>query len=105
MLLKIHVVGGKKVVAVCDSELVGKKFVEGHISLDLERCRSFYDGEKISDTQRIVFAIKEAQSANLVGHRCVEVAKKAGLITDDDVFFISGVPHVILYNLSVIAKK
>ncbi len=101
MYLKIHKIRGKTIIAACDSELLGKKFSEGAFILDLERHRSFYEGQKAGGPEAILNAVRIADSANLVGPKCVAIAVKAGLASEEQVASISGVPHLQIYKFSL----
>jgi len=47
MIVKIHKSRERKILAVCDNELFGKKFEEGKLRLDLSS--EFYDGEEVQE--------------------------------------------------------
>lgn len=98
MYLKIHQNPNGKVVAVCDRELIGKVIEEGQRCLDLERYRSFYVGE-ISDREKVEGSLREFQSANLVGQRCVRIAVDMGLAEEDDIMYIKETPYIQIYKI------
>ncbi len=86
-------------IAMCDSELLGKTFTEGKKELDLERYADFYKGELMTEKMAMELAAKdEIYSANVVGERSVEAFIKAGVITKADVMKIAGIPIVHLYR-------
>ena len=91
MLAKIHKThDGKIVVAVCDSLLFGKKFVEANLQLDLTT--DFYNGEELEDDE-IGDLIRNAYSVNLVGEQSVALGIKEGVIEEKNVIKVQGVPH------------
>jgi len=81
---------GERMVAVCDCDLVGKKFCEGKLVLDLSG--DFYMGQE-STPEAAVDILKGATVANLVGAEAVRCGVEAGLIHEDCIIRISGIPH------------
>lgn len=81
---------GEVMVAVCDPHLIGKKFSEGKLFLDVNE--AFYKGELVSRDAAVDY-LKRATVANLVGEIAVRCGKEAGLIHDDGVMTIEGIPH------------
>ena len=85
------------VVAVCDSELVGKKFEEGNFQLDVKD--SFYKGEKLEE-KRVIQVMqsmsKEDSTFNIVGEKSVNTALKAGIISEQGIKKIQGVPFALV---------
>jgi len=95
MLVKIHE-SYRKIVAVCDAELIGKKFIEGNIQLDLTS--EFYGGKKMKETEviEILKGLNEDDSTfNIVGKKSVAAAIKAGIIDKSGVMKIKGIPHAL----------
>ena len=88
----------REVVAICDSELLGKYFEEGNFQLDVKE--SFYKGNKKTEQEviQIILDMKsEDATFNLVGERAVNAAIKAGLISEDSVRKIQGIPSVLVF--------
>jgi len=90
ILAKVHVINSKKLVAVCDSDLLGKKFEENELQLDLTG--EFYKGEKVSE-EELKAALKGAYTVNFIGKEAVELGIKNGLIKKENIATVSGVPH------------
>lgn len=91
MYLKIHDAGmGRTIVAVCDKELIGKKLVQG--DLEINATERFYKGDEVSE-EEIVKVLKEAANINLLGKKAVDIAVKTGIIAEENVLMIQGVPH------------
>ncbi|MEK6954952.1 MAG: DUF424 family protein [Candidatus Micrarchaeota archaeon] len=86
----------KRIVAICDEELLGKVFEEGDLVLDLVKYRSFYDGEKVSEGQ-VADLLEGAMSYNLVGKKSIAAATKAIAINPKGIKTIKGVPHLQIY--------
>ena len=88
----------REVVAICDSELLGKYFEEGNFQLDVKE--SFYKGNKKTEQEVIQIIIdmkSEDATFNIVGERAVNAAIKAGLISEDSVRKIQGIPFVLVF--------
>jgi len=91
MITKIHkTFDGRGVLAVCDSDLLGKKFEEKDLQIDLTS--NFYKGEEKKE-EEILELFKIASIINLVGKKSVELGIKAGIIDKEKVIKIKGVPH------------
>ncbi|MBD3397977.1 DUF424 family protein [Candidatus Micrarchaeota archaeon] len=98
MYINLSVRGEKRIVAACDSELLGQVFEEGGAILDLERHKSFYMGEK-ADAGKLGNALGKFDSANLVGKKAVGVALERGIAEKEDVKYIKKVPHLQIYRI------
>lgn len=90
MVKKHRTRDGKLILAVCDSELIGKKFEQGKIQLDLTT--GFYKGEEKTESE-ILLMIQGAYILNLVGEKSVKLALKQGLIDETHILNIQGIPH------------
>ncbi|MFA5357306.1 MAG: DUF424 family protein [archaeon] len=96
MIAKIHQIDQRKILAVCDKEHIGKTFESGKITFTASA--KFYGGKEIS-AEEFEEMLKEADSANLFGNKCVEIAQKKGLITESGVILISGIKHSQIYQM------
>ena|SRR3989338_10886613 len=94
----------RDVVAICDSELLGKCFEEDIFQLDIKE--SFYKGDTLKGTSKkteqeviqIIIDMKsEDATFNIVGERAVNAAIKAGLISEDSVRTIQGIPFALVF--------
>jgi len=93
--LKVHR-SYRSVVAICDSELIGKKFEEGKRQLYLRE--NFYQGDLLSEEETINQIRKQAMedsTFNIVGEKSTEAAIKAGVITKESIDKINGVPFAL----------
>ena len=91
MFLKIHKTY-RDIIAICDSELIGKKFEQGKFQIDVKD--SFYKGEEISEERAIEIMknfSKEDATFNIVGEKSINTALKAGIISEQGVKEIQGV--------------
>lgn len=91
MIVKIHFVGdGRKVIAICDKKILGKKFTEGRRQLDLSS--GFYKGSEKSEKE-ILALIKENDILNLVGEEAIRFAVKKNFISKGNIVKIKSIPH------------
>ncbi|MBU0532478.1 DUF424 family protein [Candidatus Micrarchaeota archaeon] len=98
MYLKIHETQTGRIVAICDKELIGKVLDDGTVYMDLDRHRAFYIGERAGDDD-VKSALKEFDSANLVGSRCVSIAISMDIIDKEEIMYINKIPYVQIYRL------
>jgi len=90
MLVKHHTKDGRDIVAVCDKELIDRKFEENGKQLDLTS--EFYKGEE-KDEMEIGDIIRNADIVNLVGKRAVDLGLAEEVISKENVIMIDGIPH------------
>ena len=96
MFVKIHK-SYRDVVAICDSELIGKKFEDEKFQLDVKE--NFYMGDKVLEKEAIGIMkdmIKEDATFNIVGEKSVNAALKAEIICEEQVGEIQGVPFAMV---------
>lgn len=86
---KIHMSGENKILAVCDSSIMGKKLEEGNLALDVKR--EFYGGEKIGNGVAMLF--QNTNIINIVGDDAISLAVKEGWISKKNILKIKGIPH------------
>ncbi len=88
--LRVIETEGEKIVAICDEELLGRRFSEGGIVLYADP--KFYGGSLVP----LSVALVEAQDAtiiNMIGEKIVRAAIEAGLVHPQAVLRVEGVPH------------
>ena len=90
MIVKVHRNDENIILAVCDKEIIGKRFVEKDMQLDLTS--NFYKGKEVSD-DKLCYLIKKAYIVNLVGNKSVQFGIKEGIISEDHVITIKKIPH------------
>jgi len=84
-------------VAVCDSELIDKKFEEGDRQLDLTG--TFFKGEEKSTEEArkiLVHARAEDATFNFVGEKSVDIAKELSIAKDSGIIKIQDVPVALV---------
>ena len=86
----------RRVVAVCDSNLLGKKFEEGKRQLDIRE--NFYKGSEFDEKEAINqlnrHSVEDA-TFNIVGEKSVNASIKAQIIGDDSIGEVSGIPFAL----------
>jgi len=85
------------IVAICDSEILGKYFDEGILQLDIKE--SFYKGKEVSEQElREIMEdmIREDATFNIVGKKSIKVALEVGLITDESIGYVKGIPFALV---------
>ncbi|MFW6083537.1 MAG: DUF424 domain-containing protein [Thermoplasmatota archaeon] len=90
---QIYERGNDVLLAACDKELLGKKFEEEEIQLDVSE--SFYGGDE-ADKEKICDEIKRSNIVNLVGENIINAVIQAGFGNEEDVLWIDGTPHLQL---------
>ncbi len=90
MIVKVHRSQGKIMLAICDSDLIGKKYEEKELQLDLTS--DFYKGTK-EPKEKLELLVKAASMMHFVGKKSVNYGIKEGLIEKSNVGKIKGIPH------------
>ena len=96
MLIKIHKTY-RDVVAICDSNLIGKKFEQDKFQLDVKE--SFYKGEETTSEKAIELMQKLSEqdsTFNIVGENSVNTALKAGIISKSGIKKIQDIPFALI---------
>ncbi|VVB84253.1 Uncharacterised protein [uncultured archaeon] len=96
MYMKKYDVELQTMVAVCDRNIVGKKFREGDLVLKLEE--NFYKGAEASEKD-VKEALLSATIANIAGKKSIACAVDCGCIDPDTIIFIEGVPHAQMVRI------
>ncbi|MCX8202290.1 MAG: DUF424 family protein [Candidatus Micrarchaeota archaeon] len=100
ILINIMKKGKWTIIAVCDSSLIGKKYTDGKICLDLDKYRKFYLGEELEKIEDIDLKLKEAAVINVVGKLSVEFIEKKGFdVKNCRLIGKEKVPHIQIYRL------
>ena len=86
----------RKVVALCDEDLLGKKFIDGEKQLDVKE--SFYTGE-VMDKEKVIHIIKceaaDDSTFNIVGKESIACAIEAGIIDKGGVSKLQNIPFAL----------
>lgn len=90
IFLKIYPIQDGFLLAGCDADIIGKKFCEGKLKIEISR--EFYCGEEV-DENTFLNQLKNCTIVNLVGKKVIKLAIKHGFIDKKCVIKIKGVPH------------
>ncbi len=96
MWVKIHK-SYRAIVAICDDNLLGKKFEEGVKQLDVRE--NFYNGQQINKEELAKLIKREAKedaTFNIVGQESLQIAVETGLIAKNSWKIVNGVPFILV---------
>lgn len=96
MYMKQYDTQGQLLIAVCDKEIIGKKFHEGELMLSLDS--GFYKGIDASESD-VKEALLCATIANIAGEKAIACAVECGCVDPDTVIFIEGIPHAQMVRI------
>jgi hypothetical protein len=88
--------GRNVMLAICDSELLGKTLREGKIVFHVKE--EFYNGGRVT-VEEAVNMIENSTIVNMVGKCCVEKAIAKGYVHPEAVLNIEGIPHAQIVKL------
>ena len=77
-------------VVVTDKELLGKKFKEKNVVLDMSS--SFYEGE-VMTLEEVKSVLRGAYIIHLTGKNSVHLGKELNIIEQNAVLLVQGIPH------------
>ena len=96
MYIKIHK-SYRNLVALCDADLIGKKFEDEKRQLD---CReNFYRGKLVTKEEAIKILkqqTKEDATFNIIGKKSIQASIEAGLITKENIDKIQNIPFTLV---------
>lgn len=96
MLIKIHN-SYRTIVAICDSNLIGKTFEEGDRQIKITE--NFFKGEEKSEKEileLIELGSCEDYTFDIIGKESIALALKSGLIKKDGIVTIQGIPVALV---------
>lgn len=96
MYIKTYETDTSILVAVCDSELIGKTVIDAGLRLEISK--EFYKGELV-DASQVKLALQMTTTANIVGKRSIEAAISCQAIEQDSVIMIDGIPHALMVRM------
>lgn len=87
---RVHLHGNLRIVAVCDSDIVGREFRSGKLNIFVDP--AFYFEKEITEDE-LPSLINTADMVNMVGNGIVDFVVERGLVAPDCVLVIQGVKH------------
>ena len=94
--IKIYKQGSDILVGACDEKLIGKKFADGRLRIDVSP--NFYDGKRINRATLKKY-LQDSTIANLVGKETIQCAIDLGLIDPECIIRVKGVPHAQMVRM------
>jgi len=96
MWVKIHKSSSRAVIAICDNDLLGKKFEQDIRELNIRE--SFFKGTQMSKEEILNLMRAESSTAtfNIIGKDSINVAIQAGIIEKEAIKRIKNVPFIII---------
>ena len=98
MFIKIHK-SLRTVIAICDSELLGKKFEDKKRQLYLRE--NFYKDKEVNKEELLTIIKRqliEDSSFNIVGKESIQIALEAGIIKKEGVHKLKGIPFALVLS-------
>lgn len=96
LYLKIYRQGAEVLIAVCDCDILGKRFAEGDLRLEVSS--DFFGSERASASE-FEAALARATMANFVGCRSVEHAIRLGYVEKENVLSIDGILYAQMVRM------
>lgn len=94
MIVKLHKTKNNQLIlAVCDKDIIGKKFEEEKKQLDMTS--DFYKGEEMSD-KKTADLMKKAYMINFVGKEAIKLAINESIIEKENTKKICNVPYAMV---------
>jgi uncharacterized protein len=93
IFIKEHIHNHRKLLSICDGNLIGKTFEEGNFVINVSR--NFYQGEPMFEKD-ILNLIEDNTLLNIVGKESIDFALKNRLISKEGIIRIKNVPHALL---------
>jgi len=90
---------GRGLVSLCDRDIVGKTLHEG--DLEVEISEHFYKNDDVEDMseEEALEILKDATNINIFGEKAVAFAIRHGIIDEENVITIQGVPHAQMISI------
>lgn len=93
IFIKEHIHNNRKLLAICDGNLIGKTFEEKDKILNVSK--TFYHGEPMFEKD-ILELIEDNILLNIVGEESINFALKNKLIDKKGIIRIKSIPHALL---------
>lgn len=90
MFVKIHKSKDKEILAVCDEDIIGKKFEQGDLCIEVSE--SFYKDKRVNRKELEALLITY-DDINIVGKQSIEISLELNIIQKENIIYIKGIPH------------
>lgn len=98
IVMRVHRVRAEVVVAACDADLIGRELPVGKAGRTVTVTSHFYGERRVSE-EELVWALKRATTANLLGERVLAIARDSGFIAPGASGLLGGVPHAEIFAM------
>ena len=98
IVMRVHRVRSEFVVAACDEELLGQELRVGTRGTPVRVTSHFY-GERPVSEDELVWALRRATTANLLGPRVLAIAQREGFVSSEGLGQLGGVPHAEIFAM------
>jgi len=94
--LNLKKIGNNVLLAICDTEILGKTLREGKIVFNVKE--EFYKGARVA-IEEAVDMIANSTIVNMIGKNIVKRAIEKGYVHPEAVLNIEGVPHAQIVKI------
>lgn len=94
--MKLYKIGNHVLLAICDTELLGKTLHQGKITFKITE--QFYKGEEV-EIDHAINMIEKSTIVNMIGENVVNKAIEKGYVHPEAVIRIEGIPHAQIVKL------
>ena len=94
--MNLRKIGNNVLLAICDTEILGKTLREGKIIFDVKE--DFYKGARVA-VEEAVDMIANSTIVNMIGRNIVKKAIEKGYVHPEAVLNIEGVPHAQIVKI------
>jgi len=88
--MKMWKIRDEVMLAACDADLLGKRFEEGEIHIEVRK--EFYFETYVSE-KTFRNALRMATIINLVGENVIRIAIEEGIVDENNILRIQNIPH------------
>lgn len=92
MNIKIYKSQDSEIVVLCDKDLIGKRFEEGEIVLDIDT--KYYSGQDTPE-EEVSRILHDAINITIVGEKSIDFALSLKIIRKEDIKYIKNIPFSI----------
>ncbi|MCX8147403.1 MAG: DUF424 family protein [Candidatus Woesearchaeota archaeon] len=93
-ILKVHESNDFKVLAICDPNILGKKFEDKKIQLDLSS--DFYKGKEVDKDELLSEVKKRPCHLNIAGKDSINLFLRQNIINKEKIIWVKGVPFAMV---------
>lgn len=94
--IKVHDAGYRKIIAVCDKNIIGKSFRKDNLVLNISE--DFYKGE-IKSIEETKTALTSGENLNIAGNEAINLCLDLGLINKENIKEIEGTQYAMILEL------